>query len=406
MKTEDIKRMAQAWLQVQEASKKKLDPVGKADADIDNDGDVDKSDKYLHNRRKTVSAAIKGKGKGKEVEVQTSEGKLPPALQAYMDKKKGKKSKDKEDDDEEDEKDDMKEEVEELDELSSDTLKSYAKKAGSNLQKHQRKTKDWDSRTDSRSGKIMDYPWKGGEAPSKDTEDKTRKAVSKRSTGILTARGKLGMKKNSFSVKVKANEEVEELDELSKKTLGSYVKKASRNLAGREYKRGAEKDASMANLQKSYKRDMGISKAVDKMTKEEVDEAKLTDKQVKAALSSAKAKPKDKVSLKPAPWDMKKESVQTEAATASHSGRPGVASPPGEGLSPNAKKELARKTPMPDFVNEPKVDKKSFDAMRKSAKKAPARHGDALQGDKNIINKPLDITARASKKEDDGFKDA
>lgn len=310
MKTEDIKRMAQAWLQVQEASKKKLDPVGKADADIDNDGDTDKSDKYLHNRRKAVSAAIKAKGKGKEVEVQTSEGKLPPALQAYMDKKKGKKSKDKEDDDEEDdEKDDMK-------------------------------------------------------------------------------------------------EEAKELDELSKKTLGSYVKKASRNLAGREYKRGAEKDASMANLQKSYKRDMGISKAVDKMTKEEVDEAKLTDKQVKAALSSAKAKPKDKVSLKPAPWDMKKESVQTEAATASISGRPGVASPPGEGLSPNAKKELARKTPMPDFVNEPKIDKASYDAMRKSGKKAPARHGDALQGDKNIINKPLDITARASKKEDDGFKDA
>ena len=34
--------------------KKKMDPVGKADADIDNDGDVDKSDKYLHNRRKAI----------------------------------------------------------------------------------------------------------------------------------------------------------------------------------------------------------------------------------------------------------------------------------------------------------------------------------------------------------------
>jgi hypothetical protein len=61
---------------------------------------------------------------------------------------------------------------------------------------------------------------------------------------------------------------------------------------------------------------------------------------------------------------------------------------------------------MPDYVNEPLVDKKSFDAIRASGKKAPARHGDALKGDKNIINKPLDITARASKKEDDGFKDA
>jgi hypothetical protein len=39
--------------------KKKLDPVGKADADIDNDGDVDKSDKYLHTRRKAIKKSMK-----------------------------------------------------------------------------------------------------------------------------------------------------------------------------------------------------------------------------------------------------------------------------------------------------------------------------------------------------------
>ena len=43
--------------------KKKMDPVGKADADIDNDGDVDKSDKYLHNRRKAIKKAMKKNGK-------------------------------------------------------------------------------------------------------------------------------------------------------------------------------------------------------------------------------------------------------------------------------------------------------------------------------------------------------
>ena len=43
---------------VQEAAKKKLDPVGKEDKDIDNDGDHDKSDKYLLNRRKTVAKAM------------------------------------------------------------------------------------------------------------------------------------------------------------------------------------------------------------------------------------------------------------------------------------------------------------------------------------------------------------
>ena len=97
---------------------------------------------------------------------------------------------------------------------------------------------------------------------------------------------------------------------------------------------------------------------------------------------------------------LKKESVE-EAAT--HN--PGVASPAGEGLSPSAKKELARKTPMPDFVNEPKIDKKTFDAIRASGKTAAARPNDNKSGDKAIINKPADITAKASKKEDDGFKE-
>lgn len=78
MKTEDIKKMAQAWNAVQEASK--MDPVNKKalkkdfddrkDKDIDNDGDVDKSDEYLHNRRKAVSKAIKKDDKETEVEVQ------------------------------------------------------------------------------------------------------------------------------------------------------------------------------------------------------------------------------------------------------------------------------------------------------------------------------------------------
>ena len=85
MKIEDIKKMARAWNQVQEASygkkKEAMDPVDKSelkgkhkdrkDKDIDNDGDVDSSDKYLHKRRKAVSKAIASKDK--EVEVQTQE---------------------------------------------------------------------------------------------------------------------------------------------------------------------------------------------------------------------------------------------------------------------------------------------------------------------------------------------
>lgn len=63
MKTQDIKNMASAYMQVLQGEeleeKKKLDPVGKADSDIDNDGDVDSSDEYLHNRRKAIKKAMK-----------------------------------------------------------------------------------------------------------------------------------------------------------------------------------------------------------------------------------------------------------------------------------------------------------------------------------------------------------
>ena len=82
MKTEDIRKMAQAWQSVQEASKKKMDKVDQKelekdfddrdDKDIDNDGDADKSDKYLHNRRKAVSKAMK---KGEEETINMGETK-------------------------------------------------------------------------------------------------------------------------------------------------------------------------------------------------------------------------------------------------------------------------------------------------------------------------------------------
>ena len=59
--SEWIRRLAEKYSEVNE--KKKLDPVGQADADIDNDGDVDKSDKYLHNRRKAIGKAMKNEEK-------------------------------------------------------------------------------------------------------------------------------------------------------------------------------------------------------------------------------------------------------------------------------------------------------------------------------------------------------
>jgi len=81
--------------------------------------------------------------------------------------------------------------------------------------------------------------------------------------------------------------------------------------------------------------------------------------------------------------NMKKESVEVdEAATATQKPNNGQAMD--QGLSPNAKKEMANKTPMPDMVDAPAVNKKSFDAMRKSGKTAPKRSADNAAGDKAI----------------------
>jgi hypothetical protein len=56
MNNDFYKSIADALQQMDE--KKKLDPVGKADADIDNDGDVDSSDEYLHKRRKAIKKSM------------------------------------------------------------------------------------------------------------------------------------------------------------------------------------------------------------------------------------------------------------------------------------------------------------------------------------------------------------
>ena len=72
-------------------------------------------------------------------------------------------------------------------------------------------------------------------------------------------------------------EEVEHLDELSKKTLGNYVKKATNSVHVSSYRIGTDKPENAAKHgMKSFKRSEGINKAVDRLTKEEVelDEAK------------------------------------------------------------------------------------------------------------------------------------
>lgn len=53
------KSLIEAVQQVHEATKKKMDPVGKEDSDINNDEEIDSTDKYLKTRRAAIAASMK-----------------------------------------------------------------------------------------------------------------------------------------------------------------------------------------------------------------------------------------------------------------------------------------------------------------------------------------------------------
>jgi hypothetical protein len=117
---------------------------------------------------------------------------------------------------------------------------------------------------------------------------------------------------NKANFKQNMKEEVEQIDELSKKTMGSYIKKASHDVATKSaatgryadrantvkdqmkkgdysnYQQGKKDDATADKMfNKSWKRREGIAKATDKLTKEEVEQI---DELSPATLSSYKAK--------------------------------------------------------------------------------------------------------------------
>ena len=81
------------------------------------------------------------------------------------------------------------------------------------------------------------------------------------------------LQKNRAIKKPIFKEEVEELDELSKKTLGSYVKKAADSVQAntRQANTGDDYDLKHKSLLKTNKRISGIGSAVRKLTKEEVE---------------------------------------------------------------------------------------------------------------------------------------
>lgn len=294
MKTEDIKKMAQAWKQVQEASK--LDPVNQAelkgthaqrkDKDIDNDGDVDKSDEYLHNRRKAVKHAMKKE----EVEEAYSDAHRAKMAKSY----KGKNP-------------------HHINAMSSD--KGTMTIVTNNGNKYTVTAKET-----------------GGKMP------KTGDHINKWKPGTV-------------------KEEVGQIDELKKSTLGSYIKKASNDMAGTAYALGARDPLKpKASWDKAFKRKAGIAKATDKLTKEETG------------------------------WTVYERIKESRAAHYKGATKPETMD---DKLKGKGAKDMANQP-----VNTSDIPSTHLTDIQKAsaAKKAPARTGDQTKGDKSIVNPVKDTT--------------
>jgi len=172
------------------------------------------------------------------------------------------------------------EEFEQLDELSKKTLSSYVKKSSDDLGYHAARV----------AGGVKDVARHGGKNTpiGKELQKDVEKSVhirDKRSSGIDKAATKL------------AKEEVEEISELKKSTLASYVKKAAKDSVVQGFAIGdaiksKNWSAGAKAGDKSKARVKGVERAADRLAKEEVEEL---SELKKSTLASYVGKAKDDI---------------------------------------------------------------------------------------------------------------
>ena len=285
---DELKKLNEAMDPVNpKAVKKKFDD--RKDKDIDNDGDTDSSDEYLHKRRKAISKATK-----EEVEIEINKKKM----------KNGEENDEDEDDDDDEavvvkkkgkDKEDMSE-AQDSSKIAS-SIEAYAKKSGgvdkTDMMKVAGMIKRGDMKGAAKYAKTLDTDPRDylldKMGMMEDTDLEEMKSVSdiaqsaeKRAGSVMkpkavTKRPMSSTKSSLASIgsaaeKRKQNEDVEQVDELSKKTLGSYAKRASADAVTRGIKYGEKMDQSGSNkkeLDKMNKREAGVRKAVDRLTKED-----------------------------------------------------------------------------------------------------------------------------------------
>lgn len=190
------------------------------------------------------------------------------------------------------------EEVEGLEELSTDTLKDYRKKARAQgnaiVDKMKMGAGDWskdqvDTKTLRKrssgaqmSGKqlvkrgesLKTEEVEGLDEISAETKDAYAQKAAKQLPGLFNKSGSSAENARKYynrknAVRKVANEEVEQVDELSKSTLHSYIEKSARDVHNQAYragkKEGGEGKYDSDKILKSLTRQIGISKATRKL---------------------------------------------------------------------------------------------------------------------------------------------
>ena len=113
--------------------------------------------------------------------------------------------------------------------------------------------------------------------------------VDKRAGGYLDASRKIHKKL--------AKEEIEQVDEISKKTMGRYINKAKDSIDMTSYRSGIKDGTAISSStpyksnnpleKKLSKRHKGIETAVKKLTKEDIDAVKQMNESYKIAFEAA-----------------------------------------------------------------------------------------------------------------------
>lgn len=305
------KKMAIATATAKKVAEAKLDPVDhkalkgshadRKDKDIDNDGDSDKTDEYLHNRRKAIKQAMAKKMKeAKEYQAPTKDeikkdkdreagkgDRMYGALRPKLNLKK--------------------EEAEQIDEISTKLATDYSAKAADARGHRNLSTAKLDKRhksmalahekirarhakvptteeveqIDELSPELLSRAQHAASARAIAAPGAEYKKDHERAHKFLAAKNVARERDRLKSAAGRVNasnlnkEEAGQIDELSKRTLGSYVKKAAGSAAGvaaaaagRAAITGKAGDYDRRALRNRLK---GISKAADKLAKEEAN---------------------------------------------------------------------------------------------------------------------------------------